>query len=71
MPARAKTIQQCAIMYSKQKGIRFSKEESEKLLKFYKKLLVDEKDRLDRNKFRVVLHNHFGITDDIIMDRGI
>ena len=26
--------------------------------------------RLDRNKFRDVLHNTFDMTDDILMDRG-
>lgn len=26
---------------------------------------------LDRGKFRSILHNHFGMTDDMIMDGGI
>lgn len=27
-------------------------------------------DKLDRNRFRDILHNTFDLTDDILMDRG-
>ena len=39
------------------------------LLQWYLHYLVDT-DRMDRTKFREILHNHFKLTDDILMDRG-
>ena len=46
-----------------------SKEDVERLLTMYGALTAGGT-RLDRNKFRDVLHNTFDMTDDILMDRG-
>ena len=46
-----------------------SKEEVERLLTMYNALTAGGV-RLDRTKFRDVLHNTFDMTDDILMDRG-
>ncbi|KAG8443332.1 hypothetical protein GDO86_011937 [Hymenochirus boettgeri] len=52
----------------------FSKNEVESLIKLYHSLVgktVDSNARrgIDRNTFRNILHNTFGMTDDMIMDR--
>ena len=74
MPSRKKNIQQLATTYSKKQGIRFSKDEIEKLLKFYKVQMEKNTDKntekLERSTFRDILHGFFHITDDILMDRG-
>ena len=46
-----------------------SKDEVDKLLDMWS-LITAGGTRLDRNKFRDVLHNTFDMTDDILMDRG-
>ncbi|XP_072532195.1 calaxin isoform X1 [Salminus brasiliensis] len=53
----------------------FSKTEAECLIRLFNELLGEQTDRrvgpgLDRGKFRNILHNTFGLTDDMIMDRG-
>jgi hypothetical protein len=47
-----------------------SKVEIEALINIYKGITKNI-DRMDRLKFRDVLHNSFDMTDDILMDRGI
>ncbi|XP_072532196.1 calaxin isoform X2 [Salminus brasiliensis] len=52
----------------------FSKTEAECLIRLFNELLGEQTDRrvgpgLDRGKFRNILHNTFGLTDDMIMDR--
>ncbi len=42
----------------------------ESLLTMYKTITKNQ-DRMDRLKFRDVLHNSFDMTDDILMDRGL
>lgn len=44
--------------------------EIEALLNIYKTITKNQ-DRMDRLKFRDVLHNSFDMTDDILMDRGM
>uniref|UniRef100_A0A8C7GJI6 Calaxin n=1 Tax=Oncorhynchus kisutch TaxID=8019 RepID=A0A8C7GJI6_ONCKI len=51
-----------------------NKTEAECLIRLFNGLLGDQSDRrvgngLDRGKFRNILHNTFGMTDDMIMDR--
>lgn len=41
----------------------------ESLISLFKQQQI--KNKLDRIKFRDVLHNQFDMTDDLIMDRGI
>ncbi|RDD38572.1 EF-hand calcium-binding domain-containing protein 1 [Trichoplax sp. H2] len=48
------------------KPTHFSKLEAENLLRMFYKLTSV---KLDRTKFRDVLHNYFNMTDDILMDR--
>ncbi|XP_076864879.1 calaxin-like isoform X1 [Brachyhypopomus gauderio] len=55
-------------------GVRFNKTEAECLIRLYNTLLGDQAERkvgtgLDRSTFRNILHNTFGLTDDMIMDR--
>lgn len=52
-----------------------NKFEVECLIKLFNNLDVEPSDRhavvgLDRNSFRNILHVTFGMTDDMIMDRG-
>lgn len=53
--------------------INFSvqKAEIEKLLSMYNKYVEgSSNNKLDRLKFRDILHDMFGMTDDMLMDRG-
>ncbi|RNA32891.1 EF-hand calcium-binding domain-containing 1 [Brachionus plicatilis] len=50
------------------KKVHFGKNEIEALLNIYKTITKNQ-DRMDRLKFRDVLHNSFDMTDDILMDR--
>ena len=56
-------------------SISVSKDEVEELMNIYYKLTCSERsarhNKLDRTKFRDVLYNCFGITDDMLLDRGI
>ena len=36
----------------------------------FRELVPQQKSKMDRTKFRTVLHNTFQMTDDILMDRG-
>ncbi|NP_001134443.1 calaxin [Salmo salar] len=68
-----KLIQNLAETLSKQVK-HFNKTEAECLIRLFNGLLGDQSDRrvgngLDRGKFRNILHNTFGMTDDMIMDR--
>ncbi|XP_069504547.1 calaxin isoform X1 [Ambystoma mexicanum] len=52
----------------------FSRTEMESLIQLFQAFMVQGTERtsrngLDRNKFRNILHNTFGMTDDMIMDR--
>lgn len=52
-----------------------NKKESECLIRLFNGLIGDQTERrvgngLDRGKFRNILHKTFGMTDDMIMDRG-
>ena len=49
---------------------KVNKTEIEALITIYKGITKNQ-DRMDRLKFRDVLHNSFAMTDDMIMDRGI
>ena len=50
--------------------ILVNKSEIDALLNIYK-TITKNLDRMDRLKFRDVLHNSFDMTDDILMDRGL
>lgn len=51
------------------KQTHFTKGEVENLLTMFRKLVPNQKGKLDRTIFRTVLHNTFQMTDDILMDR--
>jgi len=51
------------------KGTHFSRAEVERLLDMFRELVPQQKCKMDRAKFRTVLHNTFQMTDDILMDR--
>lgn len=59
---------QIAIEDISAKKTHFSKSEIESLLTMFK-TITKNLDRMDRLKFRDVLHNSFDMTDDILMDR--
>ncbi|KAF4073852.1 hypothetical protein AMELA_G00248030 [Ameiurus melas] len=68
-----KLIQTLAETLSKQVK-HFNKTEAECLIRLFNTLLGEQTGRkathgLDRGKFRNILHNTFGLTDDMIMDR--
>lgn len=46
-----------------------TRQEVENLLSIFREEAI-AKDKLDRTKFRDILHNTFRMTDDILMDRG-
>ena len=57
--------------------ISVSKQEVERLLQLFKeftKVATNEikrgKGGVDRNRFRDILHQHFDMTDDVLMDKG-
>ena len=50
--------------------ISVSKAEVENLLTIFRELVPGQKGKMDRTKFRTVLHNTFQMTDDILMDRS-
>ena len=47
-----------------------TKTEVENLLTIFRER-ANQKEKLDRTKFRDILHNTFGMTDDFLMDGGI
>ena len=47
-----------------------TKVEVENLLTIFRDLVTSQKAKMDRTKFRTVLHNTFQMTDDILMDRS-
>ena len=47
-----------------------TKVEVENLLTIFRDLVTSQKTKMDRTKFRTVLHNTFQMTDDILMDRS-
>lgn len=51
------------------KQTHFSKTEVENLLCIFREVASANKEKLDRTKFRDILHNTFHMTDDILMDR--
>ena len=42
----------------------------EKLVAYYGELIGDGAEKMDRGQFRDILHQRFGMTEDILMDRG-
>ncbi|KAM4689813.1 calaxin [Discoglossus pictus] len=72
-PLNRKNLQKLAESLCKP-GKHFSKIEIEHLIRLYYTLVGGPVERntrggLDRNTFRNILHNTFGMTDDMIMDR--
>uniref|UniRef100_A0A3B1J7I9 Calaxin n=1 Tax=Astyanax mexicanus TaxID=7994 RepID=A0A3B1J7I9_ASTMX len=68
-----KMIQNLAEKLCKQ-AKHFNKTEAECLIRLFNELLEGQTEKrvglgLDRGKFRNILHNTFGLTDDMIMDR--
>ncbi|XP_063727931.1 calaxin-like [Symsagittifera roscoffensis] len=61
-------ISQIADKLLKDASVRFSKCEVENLLKLFSKCSRDA-EKMDRMRFRDVLHNMFEMTDDMLMDR--
>ncbi|XP_075255761.1 calaxin-like [Convolutriloba macropyga] len=61
-------ISQIADKLLKDPCVRFSKCEVENLLKLFSKCSRDA-EKMDRMRFRDVLHNTFDMTDDMLMDR--
>ncbi|KAF0292049.1 EF-hand calcium-binding domain-containing protein 1 [Amphibalanus amphitrite] len=51
------------------KATHFNRNEIEALVLMFRKTLRPKTDKLDRSKFRDVLHNTFDMTDDMLMDR--
>ena len=51
------------------KATHFNRNEIEALQIMFRKTLRPKTDKLDRGKFRDVLHNTFDMTDDMLMDR--
>ncbi len=47
-----------------------TKTEVENLLTIFREK-ANQKEKLDRTKFRDILHNTFGMTDDFLMDGGM
>lgn len=47
----------------------FTRQEVENLLCIFREVASVNKEKLDRTKFRDILHNTFHMTDDILMDR--
>ena len=64
--SKRQTLTQQAEMLAKK--FRFTKEEVEKMLTKFNQV-TQQKQKMDRNSFRICLHNIFQMTDDIIMDR--
>lgn len=68
----------CFALYTLQYfTISVSKQEVERLLQLFKeftKTMTNEikrgKGGIDRNRFRDILHQHFDMTDDVLMDKG-
>ena len=57
--------------------ISVSKQECERLLQLYKEFVQKSEAKtfkgrsgIDRHKFRDILHQHFHMTDDVLMDKG-
>ncbi|KAJ7365179.1 EF-hand calcium-binding domain-containing protein 1 [Desmophyllum pertusum] len=51
------------------KDTHFAKQEVISLLEMYETLTKVKNDKMDRTKFRDILYNNFGLTEDILMDR--
>lgn len=81
MPGKTKKVttmkrQERAEMLTKRKGCHFSKQECERLLQIYKEFTNKSEAKtlmgrsgIDRQKFRDILHQHFQMTDDVLMDK--
>ncbi|CAF0912829.1 unnamed protein product, partial [Adineta ricciae] len=70
-PVSRKAIQHVQDEVAKRKDkFHFSKQEIESLCTIFRHLTKGgDKDKIDRPRFRDVLHNTFDMTDDILMDR--
>merc|ERR1712062_530936 len=65
-----KNLQKIAEELSADKKLRFERHEIEKLLiKFTKLTTGNQKQLIDRNQFRDLLHDSFSMTEEILMDR--
>merc|ERR1712035_171432 len=65
-----KNLQKIAEELSSDKKLRFDRTEIEKLLiKFTKLTTGNQKQLIDRNQFRDLLHDSFCMTEEILMDR--
>ncbi|WAQ93538.1 EFCB1-like protein [Mya arenaria] len=70
---QAKIIEKLSKKKDKEHGMcHFRKNEIEKLLSMFNKYVENttNKKKLDRLKFRDILHDMFGMTDDMLMDRN-
>lgn len=70
-PVSRKAVQSVIDEITKSKNkFHFSKQEIESLCTIFRHLTKGaDKDKIDRNRFRDILHNTFDMTDDILMDR--
>jgi len=70
-PVARKAVQYVQDEVAKRKEkFHFSKQEIESLCTIFRHLAKGgDKDKIDRNRFRDILHNTFDMTDDILMDR--
>lgn len=70
-PVSRKAVQHVIDEVGKRKEkFHFSKQEIESLCTIFRHLTKGgDKDKIDRNRFRDILHNTFDMTDDILMDR--
>jgi Ca2+-binding EF-hand superfamily protein len=70
-PVARKAVQYVQDEVAKRKEkFHFSKQEIESLCTIFRHLAKGgDKDKIDRNRFRDILHNSFDMTDDILMDR--
>ncbi|KAL4222380.1 EF-hand calcium-binding domain-containing protein 1 [Mactra antiquata] len=68
---QAKIIEKLSKRKDKARGCHFKKHEIEKLLTMYDKHLEGSLNvkKLDRLRFRDILHDMFGMTDDMLLDR--
>ncbi|CAF3444465.1 unnamed protein product [Rotaria sp. Silwood1] len=70
-PVSRKAVQYVIDEVAKRKEkFHFSKQEIESLCTIFRHLTKSgDKEKIDRNRFRDILHNTFDMTDDILMDR--
>lgn len=62
-------LAKCSEKLLKRKECKFEKQEIEKLITMFANITGGLNNKLDRTKFRDILHISFNMTDDILMDR--